>query len=219
MNLSEAADNFRRATRHCDNLIAVHRGHGGPSPGRRDEEVSINRAIVVLTVAAWQAVVQDYTRACIDLSAPTEGSPLSLQTYAVMTGRVMSEIGSFSTPNAQNTRKLLIGAGYDPRPEWTWRQRGGRGRGLMTWTPSQVDDRIDEWLRVRHAIAHGHETLPKVVALRAVRERPSNPRSHPTLRLVDARQCLAFFQRVTRITGRGIGRHLGVTSPWPSVPL
>jgi len=48
------------ATRHCDNLIAVHRGHGGPAPSQRDEEVSINRAVVVLAVASWRAVIQDF---------------------------------------------------------------------------------------------------------------------------------------------------------------
>src|SRR6266498_4023400 len=107
MDLSEAADNFRRATRHCDNLITVHRGYGGPDPGKRDEEVSINRAVVVLAVASWQAVIQDYTLACVDSSGPEPGSPLSQTTYALLAGRVRNEVGDFGTPNAQNARKLL----------------------------------------------------------------------------------------------------------------
>lgn len=77
MDLEEAAANFRRATQHCDNLIAVHRRAGGPLQGPRYEEVSINRAVVVLAIASWQAVIQDYTLACVDLSAPAPGSPLS----------------------------------------------------------------------------------------------------------------------------------------------
>jgi hypothetical protein len=71
-------DNFARATKHCDSLIKVHRGHGGPAVGRRAEEVSLNRAIVVLAVASWQSVVQDLTTAVLDVSTPPPGSPISL---------------------------------------------------------------------------------------------------------------------------------------------
>lgn len=213
MDLVEAAENFRRATRHCDNLIAVHRGHGGPGQGRRDEEVSINRAVVVLAVASWQAVVQDYALACVDLSAPGPGSPLSSATYAVLAGRVRKEVGDFATPNAENTRKLLLGAGFDPRPFWTWTQRGGQARGMQTWSPADADRRINEWLQVRHAIAHGHAELPQVPALQAVRLQPNNPSTNPTLRLVDAEQCLAFFRRLARLTGAGLASHLGIAPP------
>jgi hypothetical protein len=213
VDLIEATDNFRRATRHCDNLITVHRGHGGPAQGRRDEEVSINRAVVILAVASWQAVLQDYALACVDLSEPAAGSPLSPATYAVLAGRVRKEVGDFATPNAQNARRLLVGAGFDPRPHWTWSQRGGRGRGVETWTPADVDKRIDEWLRVRHAIAHGHAALPQVPALQAVRLAPSNAPPDPTLRLVDAEQCLTFFRRLARLTGAGLALHLSLPSP------
>jgi hypothetical protein len=213
VDLTEAADNFRRATRHCDNLIAVHRGHGGPGRGRRDEEVSINRAVVVLAVASWQAALQDCTLACVDLSAPAAGSPLSATTYALIAGRVLKEVGDFATPNAQNARRLLLGAGFDPRPYWTWTQGGGRGRGIETWTPGDAERRIDEWLRVRHAIAHGHASLPQVPALQAVRLQPANPPGDPSLRLVDAEQCLAFFRRLVRLTEAGLASHLGVRAP------
>jgi hypothetical protein len=213
MDLDEAAENFQRATRHCDNLITVHRGHGGPERGRRDEEVSINRAVVVLTVASWQAVIQDYALACVDLSGPVAGSPLSPATYNLLAGRVRKEVGGFATPNADNVRKLLIGAGFDPRPFWTWSQMGGRGQGVVTWSPADADARINEWLRVRHAIAHGHATLPQVNALQAVRLAAGTPPDDPQLRLVDAEQCLAFFRRLARLTGTGLAGHLGVAAP------
>lgn len=213
MDLEEAAANFARSTRHCDNLILVHRGSGGTRAGRRDEETSVNRAIVVLTVAAWQAVVQDFTLACVDLSAPGPNDPISRPTYSLLAGRVKSEVGAFSTPNAENTRKLLQAAGFDPRPLWTWRQRGGRGKGMVTWTPADADARINEWLLLRHAIAHGDPVLPAVRALRAVRERPGNPPANPSLRLVDARDGLAFFRRLARLTAAGLAAHLGVAMP------
>jgi hypothetical protein len=193
MDLEEAAANFARSTLHCDNLIEVHSGSGGPGAGRRVEETSVNRAIVVLTVAAWQAVIQDLTLACADLSAPGPNDAMSLPTYSLIAGRVRTEVGAFNTPNAQNTRKLLRAAGFDPRPHWTWSQHAGRGKGMVTRTPADAEARIDEWLKLRHAIAHGDPALPAVSALRAVRERPGNPPASPSLRLVDARDGLAFF--------------------------
>jgi hypothetical protein len=213
MDVEEAVGNFRRTTRHCDNVIAVHRGYGGGERGRRAEEMSLNRAVIVLAVASWQAVIQDYTLACLDLSAPGPGSSIAPATYALIAGRVRKEIADFSTPNAENTRRLLMSAGFDPRPSWTWRQRGGRGRGVETWRPAEADRRINEWLRVRHAIAHGHANLPQVDALQSVRLRPGSPPTDPPLRLSDAERCLAFFRRLARLTSTGLAPHLGVTPP------
>jgi hypothetical protein len=122
-------------------------------------------------------------------------------------------VGAFATPNAQNCRKLLIGAGFDPRPHWTWVQHGGQGRGMITLSPADADTRMNEWLQVRHAIAHGHAHLPQVAALQAVRQNPGNPPEDPTLRLVDAEQCLAFFRRLGRLTGNALAGHLGVDPP------
>jgi hypothetical protein len=215
MDLPEAVANFARATLHCDNLVAVHRDHGGSGRGRRDEETSINRAVVVLVVAAWQALVQDIALAALDHGAPAAGSPLSKGSYALLSGRLKKEVGDFSTPNAENTRRLLLAAGFDPRPHWTWSQRGGRGLGVVAWTPQDVDTRMNEWLRVRHAIAHGHAVIPHVDALQAIRGVP-NPPAQPVIRLVDAEDCLRFFRRIGRLSVFGMANDLGVARPsWP----
>lgn len=213
MDLVEASENFARATQHCDNLIKVHRGHGGPGAGRRAEEVSLNRAVIVLSVASWQTVIQDFTLAAVELSAPAPGDAVSAATYAALTGHVKQQIGDFATPNAEKVRKLMLGAGFDPRPHWTWQQSAGQGVGVVTWTPVMVDARINEWLKVRHAIAHGHLRLPQVTALAAVRLAPGAPPVDPALRLVDAERCLAFFRRLTKLTGSGLAGHLGVPPP------
>lgn len=212
MDLTEASQNFDRATQHCDNLITVHRGYGGPAGGRRGE-VSLNRAVIVLTVASWQSAVQDLTLALLDAGTPVAGGAITPASYAVIAGRVRKEVGDFATPNAQNTRRLMVGVGFDPRPHWTWRQMGGRGVGMITLSPTDVDRRMDEWLKIRHAIAHGHSELPQVSVLAAVRRATGVPPTDPTIRLVDAEQCLAFFRRVVSLTTSTLAVHLGVQLP------
>lgn len=212
MDLADAVANFHRATRECDNLITIHRGYGGTSAGRREEETSINRAVVVLAVAGWQAIAQDLVLACIDVGRPAAGSPLSHSSYNLLSGRLKKEVGDFSTPNAENTRKLLTATGFDPYPCWTWQQHAGKGKGLVTWTPSRASDRLNEWLKVRHAIAHGHASLPIVDALQAVRD-VSNPPVSPRLRLVDAEQCLKFLRRLSKLTTDGLADYFRVPQP------
>ncbi|PFG15490.1 hypothetical protein ATK74_3037 [Propionicimonas paludicola] len=211
VDLNQAAANFRRAIVHADNLVSVHRHAGGGGRGRRTQETSINRAVVVITVATWQAAVQDMVLSCAAMSEPPAADPF-LPAYKVIVGRVQSEVGAFSTPNAQNTRRLLQGVGFDPRQHWAWRQAGGRGQGSIAVQPSDVEARIDQWLKVRHAIAHGHEHLPAVRVLQSVRASAS-PLADPPLRLVDAEQCLVFFKRVVGLTGDALASHLGAAAP------
>lgn len=213
MDVQRAVSNFDLALKHCDNIIAVHRSHGGPSRGRRIQEVSLDRAVIVLAVAAWQAAVQDMTTALLDTAKPTGPTHLDIARYNVLTGPVRKAIGDFATPNASNTRKLMQSAGFDPRPYWNWVAAGGRGRKRVTWNPSDADTRLDEWLKVRHAIAHGHEALPVVQALFAVRNKGVT--SEPTLQLADAEACIVFLNRLVRLTATAMANELGVPLTYP----
>ncbi|MGX1574996.1 hypothetical protein [Cellulosimicrobium funkei] len=208
MDLNEACANFHRAVSHCDNLVAVHRKSGGTDAGRRREEISLNRAVVVMSIATWQAVVQDMTRACLDISEPAPGGAVNLDAWRTMVGPTRKAIIDFATPNQENTRRLMISAGFDPRPSWTW--RGGQGRVLG---PVQVGDRLNEWLKVRHAVAHGHDSLPEVGVLEAVKRAKGKPPGDFTLRLTDAENCLSFVRRITSATGSALAAHLSVANP------
>lgn len=207
MDLQTAIDNYGRAMQHCDNIIQVHKDSGGGGVGRRIQQVSLDRAVIVVAVAAWQAAVQDMIKAILDECAPVGGAPADLARYKVHVGPVRSAVGAFATPNGQNTRNLMISAGFDPYPLWTYTIAGG-GAPPQTWQPRMVQDRIDEWLRVRHAVAHGHDQMPVVQALQAVRLYNSTT---PNVRLVDAEQCVAFFDRLVRLMSHGLAAHLGVT--------
>jgi hypothetical protein len=206
--LADDASNFRLAMSHCANLVAVHRGPGDAAQGRRYREVSINRAIIVMTVAAWQAAIQDMVETTVISSQPPAGSLMS-NYYNLVAGRVRSEVGHFSTPNGENTRNLMKAAGFDPYPHWTWSQMGGKAVGKITVRPHHANNRIASWLRVRHDIAHGHSVISSVDVLEAVRQNP-NPTNgwQPTIRLVDAEQCMAFFRRLCQLTAAALGAQL-----------
>ena len=206
---------------HCDAIVQVHRKHGGGGKGFRSLEPSLNRAIVVLAVAAWQTAVQDLTTAALDRAHPTGGAGVGV----LLRGQVAQAVGGFSTPDAQKSRALLKLVDFDPYPpHWTWHQMGGRGVGSITITPARAAEMIDDWLRLRHDIAHGRARLSVVDVLESVRLQvktwqaahpaashrdainhlKSSASFEPSLRLVDAERCVTHFRRLARLTARGL---------------
>ncbi|PVB44282.1 hypothetical protein [Mycobacteroides abscessus] len=197
---------FERAIQHCDNLVLVHQRAGTGSRGRRRVETSVNRAIVVIAIASWQAVVQDMTRFLLDHSMPGQSDP-QYGVARLIHGQVMRVLGSFSTPNAENTRQLLQSVGFDPRPHWTW-ANGARGSREVVLRPADVEEQLRDWLKVRHAIAHGDEKLPEVNVLQAVRQNQVSSQDGPTIRLYDAKQCIAFIRKLAGVTLAGLESEL-----------
>lgn len=220
MDLQEARDRFERAMGHCDSIVQVHRQHGGGGQGFRALEPSLNRAVVVLAVAAWQTAVQDLTIAALDHVQPAGGTGVG----PLLRGQVLQAVGGFSTPDAQKSRALMKLVDFDPYPLWTWSQMGGQGVGSIMITPSRAAETTDAWLRLRHDIAHGHASLSVVDVLESVRLAVKDWRgTHPaashadainhlkssatfesTLRLVDAERCVVHFRRMARLTAVGL---------------
>lgn len=184
--VADAEREFIEAMADSENLIAIHR-ELNQGPGRRTREMSLNRAIVVLSVAAWQAYVQDLTAEALrafDVPAGQHGRAVFLAVRA----DVKNAAHNFSTPNADNTRNLLLRLGFDPWSAWTWQE------GPQHVSANRARERMDQWLRVRHAIAHGHDELPDVPVL------PALPSGHRTLRRDTAEACMNFFTRVVHVT-------------------
>lgn len=176
-----ALDEFDAAMGDPQNLIEIHRSLT-QGRGRRFREVTINRAIVVLTVAAWQAFVEDLADAILRTIEPPVADP-SRSAWVLVNALTRGAIGRYSTPDVSNTRSLLANVGFDPQSSWSW----GAGHGRSS--PADVARRIDEWLRVRHRIAHGGD-LPQVTVI------SRTPGGAPTLRLADAEGCRDMFIRV-----------------------
>ncbi|MFC5799312.1 hypothetical protein [Streptomyces formicae] len=225
MDIQDAVDNYVRAIEHCENLILVHRSAGNGGVGRRTTETSINRGTIVLTVAAWQAFVQDVAQALRDEALVELGKVAGARLLAYAMDQWQRDFNSalekFSTPDAEKSRALLKRVGFDPRPSWTWVQAGGRGNQSVTVQPKHVDEVIKQWLRVRHDIAHGHMTIHSLPILTAVRDPKSSARAKatPALRLTDAIDCLGFFSSVARLTAAEAAKHLAVPAPtWETLP-
>jgi hypothetical protein len=232
MDLPTAAHNFRRAMVHCDNLIEVHRAYrkapasvvaaaSGLSvaqaaqgvAGRRYKEISVNRAVVVIAVAAWQAAVQDMTLAILDHSAPGPGAAMPSAAYNVMAGQITHAVDLFATPNGEKCRQLLKSAGFDPFPYWSWTV------GRASYKSHEALSRLNQWVQLRHKIAHGEEPLPAYDALECVREANGPFVGSPILRLVDAESCVAFIRRMANLTGVALAAHLSINEPtWLGAP-
>ncbi len=95
--------------------------------------------------------------------------------------------GRFNTPDSERTRDLFLILGFDPRPSWTWAERGA------TRPVADVVLELDRWLQVRHKIAHG-DTLPALPIV------TGGTRTAPTLRRKDVERCRRFFRKLADVT-------------------
>ena len=188
-SISAALVRFERSMTDSDNLVTIHR-ELSQGVGRRTREIALNRSIVVLSVAAWQALVQDLTEAALEHLSPPTGS--QRHDYNILKATTKKAVYDFGTPNAENTRVLLLRVGFDPWPSWSWKA------GSSAVTPAVAQDRLNKWLKVRHAIAHGHAEWPDVDVLSSL---PGNRR---TLRLSDCERAMRFFRRLTTATASAL---------------
>lgn len=170
------------------NLIHLHR-ESQSGQGRRHRQTSLNRAIIVVTVAAWQAYVQDMTQAVLDYIAVPHGHA-GHSVYTVIKVATKNAIRRFNTPNAKNSVDLLLDAGFDPTPGWAFTI----GQPPRNYAEAQIRNEVDAWLAVRHKIAHGAKLDPSFVI-------SGQTQAGPSLRLKDAERCVEFFEAVVTAMG------------------
>jgi hypothetical protein len=159
-------------------------------------DVALNRSVVVLTVAAWQAWVETYVGTALAAMTQPPANRANDTEYLRLlhaTGPLMElatrEVGRFSTPDAGEVVRLLRLLGDDPRPRWSSASATGRA------SPDEVVGRLNGWVKVRHAIAHGHGHLPAVDVLGRTKA------GHGSLTHRHAAQCASFFRELAVATG------------------
>lgn len=164
-------------------------------PMSHDEIQVYYHAALTAYVAAWDAYINNLVREFYNLiSDPSNSSFDAVYTIARLAAE--DALVRFNTPNAENTRNLLLQyTGYDPIGDWIWTQRGMSG--------VQVRARLNEILRVRHSFAHGFE-MPAY----SWTESPSG-RIRLTSKAIQETE--AFFKNLVKVTDVGMKAHIEST--------
>ena len=106
-------------------------------------------AALAAYVATWEAYINGLVSNFYDVIVDASDSRFHA-IYTVARQAAERALERFNTPNWENTRNLLIQCtDYDPIGDWIWPRRG--------MVVSQVHERLNEILQVRHSFAHGFD--------------------------------------------------------------
>jgi hypothetical protein len=110
-------------------------------PISRDEIQVYYHAALAAYVAAWNAYIKNLVGDFYDvITNPSD--PKFLAIYTIARQRAENALTRFNTPNAENTRNILVQyTGYDPINTLLWGQR----------------EKLDNIVAVRHSFAHGFD--------------------------------------------------------------
>jgi hypothetical protein len=174
----------------ADELVDVHGQMRTGRPGRQWGLGALNRAVVVMSVSAWEAYIEEVIIEAITAIRPAAGNPLGI--WPALNASARSAVGRFNNPNVDNVRILIsdsIGL-PDITAFWSWKN----------CTVVHARELLAEALSLRHQIAHG-----------------VNPR--PIIHSDYATGLPKFLQRLGNTTDGGIRKHLvetlGIANPWP----
>jgi hypothetical protein len=208
--VKKAGNAFDLALKVPDRLLAIE-AKGSWGTGYPAKQQALRSSAVVLTVAAWQAFVEDIARAVLDgTKGKAAGSAAILA--ALADASLANALGSFNTPNTQNVDKLFSGVGFALGPGWTVTVAG------TSLSAIHASDVNNAWMQVRHSIAHGiafHknsklETLRKLghVNSRVVTGKKAGKGSGIALTSSDAVGCRALFFEMRSVVATRAAQHL-----------
>jgi hypothetical protein len=139
---SAAAIKYKALTARALVIIKADRSALG-----RQEVQAVYGAVFVTQTAAWNAYVVELIGCFFqEVANPAVANFSAMHTLA--NGAATSQLERFNTPNAENTRNLILAStGYDPWTDWQWPARGMSALAVRL--------RLNEILKVRHSLAHG----------------------------------------------------------------
>jgi hypothetical protein len=173
----------------AEELDETHSALRTGSRGRQYGLASLNRAVVVISVSAWESYLEELMRESVQALRPAGPA---LGTWPALHAYVTGLLGNFNTPNPANVERLIrncLGLA-DVHLLWTW----------QNCTAAEAVQRLTDAMTFRHRIAHG-----------------VNPRriihNHYSSQLPD------FFRRLAARTDTAVRNHLsnvhGLRTPWP----
>jgi len=174
----------------AEELETAHQRLRTGKAGRQWKLGALNRGVVVLSVSAWEAYVEELVKVSLDAIRPA-APPMGI--WPALNAAARGQVGRFNTPNPDNVRTLFLEALglQDVTDGWYW-------KGVDS---ARARERLAEALKSRHQIAHG-----------------INPR--PTIHNQYAKRLPGFFRRLGECTDRTVREHLvatlGVADPWPA---
>jgi hypothetical protein len=175
--------------RDADELDDAHSLLSVVVPPPQHKLGAINRAVVVLSVSAWETYVEELANEAVLAMRPAAGP---LGPWPVHYASVQGQARRFHTPNPNNVKALLSDAlGLaDVSSAWSW----------PPYTQIQNVQALWKALDLRHKIAHGINPRPIVA-------------HHYSSQLPD------FFRQLGHTTDNAVRHHLvnvlGVANTWP----
>jgi hypothetical protein len=160
-----------------------------------DDEIQVYyHAALTAYVAAWNAYIKNLVVDFYDVIADPS-DPKFRAIYTIAWKRAENALKRFNTPNAENTRNILIWyTGYDPINTLLWIQR----------------EKLDDIVEVRHSFAHGFD-IPSNTWTRSLgrQDHLTNWGIHETK---------DFFKNLVNVTDRGMKAYIesiyGFTGFW-----
>jgi hypothetical protein len=212
---SNAQTQFINQIGYVDQLIAIHRKLQ-TGKGRRHEQDALHRAGVVMIVAAWESYIEKLVMEALNAieqnacsaasSAATTVPPWARHTYSLRRAEIAKSVERINTPNDTEVRNLLHGTlEFNPWLHWSWHSR------RRQWGEIEVRNYLNQWILIRHSVAHG---FPLPNTIKWLKDRQHRPRL--TLNLLN--QCKRFFEHVVNQTDNSfrlwLKNHHRVENPW-----
>lgn len=149
-------------------------------------------------VAAWDSYLNNVVREFLEATRKPLDPEYSAA-HAALEGFVERSLQRFNTPNAENSRTLLVDCtGYDPINDWNW------PRGRLNATETR--ELLNQVLKVRHSFAHGFE-IPGY-------EWTTTPSGQRRLTAKALERIEAFLLHLAKVSDRGLALH--ARSMYPS---